>query len=81
MGWGAGSPGRVLANPSAPSDLLQDGVRSEAVHPAGEVRRESPDVAEMHQLSGPYNFMLKVQTRSMASLEAFQLGSSTLMRA
>ncbi|ASS64787.1 MULTISPECIES: Lrp/AsnC family transcriptional regulator [unclassified Paenibacillus] len=32
---------------------------------------ESPEVAEMHQLSGQYNFILKVQTRSIASLEAF----------
>ena len=32
---------------------------------------ESPDVIELHRISGQYNYLLKVVTESMVALEAF----------
>ncbi|MXQ55921.1 Lrp/AsnC family transcriptional regulator [Shimazuella alba] len=45
---------------------------------------QSPEVVEAHQLSGQFNFMIKVMTRSMRTLEEFiltcsQYGHTTTM--
>ncbi|WP_339321166.1 Lrp/AsnC family transcriptional regulator [Paenibacillus sp. FSL W8-0194] len=34
--------------------------------------RRSPDVAEVHQISGQFNFLIKVVTESMQSLDRFR---------
>ncbi|OZB98486.1 Lrp/AsnC family transcriptional regulator [Paenibacillus sp. XY044] len=37
---------------------------------------QSPDVLELHQISGQYNFILKVVAASMQSLEEFRMACS-----
>ncbi|MFD1952836.1 Lrp/AsnC family transcriptional regulator [Paenibacillus thailandensis] len=51
-------------------------IQAERCETFAEFCGQSPDVEELHQISGQYNFLVKVVTESMESLERFRLACS-----